>query len=208
MLRARFDAARGLRPSHAHPPHRVQPRVFEKGETGFRALIRNQHGLFAREAASAPETGFCAAASVSTVPTRSDPRKPQPAPGWTTPAPPPPRPLPSRRCPAVVPDPVTWPPRRSDPAFALAHEARSDDPADPWAGPASSRMPAAGITHGALVTARLRPGPHGSGLRFEAARAWHRDKPGLPTPSASPRSPPARAANHRRAAGPQRRPDP
>ena len=81
-------------------------------------------------------------------------------------------------------DPVTLTlPGGQTPAFVLAHEARSDDPAVPWAeaGIIKDAGDDPDITHGALVTARLRPGPHGSGLRFEAgAGVGTVTKPGLP----------------------------
>ena len=81
-------------------------------------------------------------------------------------------------------DPVTLTlPGGQTPAFALAHEARSDDPDDPWAeaGIIKDAGDDPDITHGALVKARLRPGPSGSGLRFESGEGVGTvTKPGLP----------------------------
>ena len=85
-------------------------------------------------------------------------------------------------------DPVTLTlPGGQTPAFALAHEARSDDPDDPWAeaGIIKDAGDDPDITHGALVKARLRPGPSGSGLQFESGGVGTVTKPACLSPSAA-----------------------
>ena len=81
-------------------------------------------------------------------------------------------------------DPVTLTlPGGQTPAFVLAHEARSDDPAVPWAeaGIIKDAGDDPDITHGALVTARLRPGPHGSCLLYTSPSPRDRQKSRMPS---------------------------
>ncbi|MAH87146.1 MAG: cobalt-precorrin-5B (C(1))-methyltransferase [Kiloniella sp.] len=87
-------------------------------------------------------------------------------------------------------DPVTLSlPGGQTPAFVLAHEARSPDLSQPWAeaGIIKDAGDDPDVTHGALVTARLRPGVAGSGLHFEAGEGVGTvTKPGLPIPVGEP----------------------
>ena len=84
------------------------------------------------------------------------------------------------------PDPVTITlPRGETPAFALAREALGEG----WAEAAVVKD--AGddpdVTHGALVHARVEPGPAGSGVSFRAGEGVGTvTKPGLPLPPGEP----------------------
>jgi cobalt-precorrin-5B (C1)-methyltransferase len=87
------------------------------------------------------------------------------------------------------PDPVTINLPTASPAFALAVEALSPDPADPWAmaGIVKDAGDDPDVTHGALVRATVRRGAPGSGVVFVAgAGVGTVTKPGLPLPVGEP----------------------
>ena len=83
-------------------------------------------------------------------------------------------------------DPVTITlPGGQTPSFALAHEARGDAWAE--AGIIKDAGDDPDVTHGALVTARIAPGPSGTGVTFEAGEGVGTvTKPGLPIPPGEP----------------------
>ncbi len=71
------------------------------------------------------------------------------------------------------------------PAFALAHEEARDDWAE--AGIIKDAGDDPDVTHGALVMARVEPGPAGSGVTFAAGRGVGTvTRPGLPIPVGEP----------------------
>ena len=71
------------------------------------------------------------------------------------------------------------------PSFALAHEARGTDWAE--AGIIKDAGDDPDVTHGALVIARVSPGPHGTGVSFAAGDGVGTvTKPGLPIPPGEP----------------------
>ncbi len=83
-------------------------------------------------------------------------------------------------------DPVTITlPGGQTPAFALAHEALGDGHAE--AGIIKDAGDDPDVTHGALVMARVAPGPAGSGVTFHAGEGVGTvTRPGLPIPPGEP----------------------
>jgi cobalt-precorrin-5B (C1)-methyltransferase len=83
-------------------------------------------------------------------------------------------------------DPVTITlPGGQTPAFALAHEARGESWAE--AGIIKDAGDDPDVTHGALVSARVAPGPAGTGVTFYAGEGVGMvTRPGLPIPPGEP----------------------
>src|SRR5919206_5328437 len=86
----------------------------------------------------------------------------------------------------TFPDPVTIRlPKGQTPSFALARRSLHPDYAE--AGVVKDAGDDPDVTHGALVLARLRHGPPGSGVAFRAGEGVGTvTKPGLPVPPGEP----------------------